>query len=67
MKVLVLFYSTYGHIYKLAQAIEEGVKKAGVDVDIKRVKETFDKELLEKIGATESIKEFEHIEIAEKN
>ena len=27
MKVLVLFYSTYGHVYRLAQAIADGVRE----------------------------------------
>jgi NAD(P)H dehydrogenase (quinone) len=39
-KVLVLYYSTYGHIEAMAQAIAEGVKSAGAAADIKRVPET---------------------------
>jgi len=39
-KVLVLYYSSYGHIEKLAEAIAEGARKAGATVDIKRVPET---------------------------
>jgi NAD(P)H dehydrogenase (quinone) len=39
-KVLVLYYSTYGHIEKMAQAIAEGARAAGAQVDIKRVPET---------------------------
>lgn len=39
-KVLVLYYSTYGHIEKMAQAVAEGAKSAGAQVDIKRVAET---------------------------
>ncbi len=39
-KVLVLYYSTYGHIEKMAQAVAEGAKAAGATVDIKRVPET---------------------------
>ncbi|CUS48722.1 MAG: NAD(P)H:quinone oxidoreductase, type IV [Idiomarinaceae bacterium HL-53] len=38
-KVLVLYYSSYGHIETMAQAIAEGARKAGADVDIKRVPE----------------------------
>ncbi len=38
MKLLVLFYSTYGHIYRMAQAVAEGAREVpGVDVVIKRV------------------------------
>jgi len=39
-KVLVLYYSSYGHIEKMAQAVAEGVRNAGAQVDIKRVPET---------------------------
>ena len=39
-KVLVLYYSTYGHIETMAQALAEGARSAGAEVDIKRVPET---------------------------
>jgi NAD(P)H dehydrogenase (quinone) len=39
-KVLVLYYSSYGHIETMAQAIAEGARSAGAEVDIKRVPET---------------------------
>lgn len=39
-KVLVLYYSTYGHIETMAGAIAEGARSAGATVDIKRVPET---------------------------
>jgi NAD(P)H dehydrogenase (quinone) len=39
-KVLVLYYSSYGHIETLASAIAEGARSAGASVDIKRVPET---------------------------
>jgi NAD(P)H dehydrogenase (quinone) len=39
-KVLVLYYSTYGHIETMAQAVAEGVREAGAEVTIKRVPET---------------------------
>ncbi len=38
-KVLVLYYSTYGHIETMAGAIAEGARGAGAEVDIKRVPE----------------------------
>lgn len=38
-KVLVLFYSAYGHIEQMAEAIAEGAREAGATVDIKRVPE----------------------------
>jgi NAD(P)H dehydrogenase (quinone) len=39
-KVLVLYYSTYGHIESMAQAVAEGARSAGASVDIRRVPET---------------------------
>jgi NAD(P)H dehydrogenase (quinone) len=39
-KVLVLYYSAYGHIETMAQAVAEGARSAGAAVDIKRVPET---------------------------
>jgi NAD(P)H dehydrogenase (quinone) len=38
-KVLVLYYSAYGHIEKMANAVAEGARQAGAAVDIKRVPE----------------------------
>jgi NAD(P)H dehydrogenase (quinone) len=39
-KVLVLYYSTYGHIEQMAEAVAKGVRETGATVDIKRVPET---------------------------
>jgi NAD(P)H dehydrogenase (quinone) len=44
-KVLVLYYSSYGHIEKLAEAVAEGARSAGAQVDIKRVPETVPTEI----------------------
>ena len=44
-KVLVLYYSTYGHIETMAQAVAEGARAAGATVDIKRVPETVPEEI----------------------
>ena len=38
-KILVLYYSAYGHIEKMAQAVAEGARQGGASVDIKRVPE----------------------------
>jgi len=39
-KVLILYYSTYGHVEKLAAAVAAGARETGATVDIKRVPET---------------------------
>ena len=38
-KVLVLYYSSYGHIEQMANAVAEGARAAGATVDVKRVPE----------------------------
>ena len=38
-KILILYYSSYGHIETMAQAVAEGARSAGATVDIKRVPE----------------------------
>jgi NAD(P)H dehydrogenase (quinone) len=39
-KVLVLYYSSYGHIETMAKAVAEGARSAGAQADIRRVPET---------------------------
>jgi NAD(P)H dehydrogenase (quinone) len=64
MKVLVVFYSTYGHVYKMAEAIVEGAKEfAGTEVEMRRVPETLSPEVLAKMGAVEAQKQFSHIPV----
>jgi len=47
-KVLVLYYSAYGHIEKMAEAVAEGARAAGATVDIKRVPELVPEEIAKK-------------------
>ena len=49
-KVLVLYYSSYGHIEKMAAAVAEGAREAGADVVVKRVPETVPEDLARKSG-----------------
>ena len=58
MKVLILYYSMYGHIHQMAQAVAEGVREAGAEAVLKRVPETLPPEVLEKMGATGAQKSF---------
>ncbi|HYZ24776.1 MAG TPA: NAD(P)H:quinone oxidoreductase [Rhodopila sp.] len=44
-KVLVLYYSTYGHIETMANAVAEGARQAGAEADVKRVPETAPEEV----------------------
>jgi NAD(P)H dehydrogenase (quinone) len=49
-KVLVLYYSSYGHIETMAQAVAEGVREAGAEAVIKRVTELVPEEVARKSG-----------------
>lgn len=50
-KVLVLYYSMYGHIETLAEAVAEGARRvSGVDVTVKRVPETMPPDAFAKAG-----------------
>ena len=57
MKVLVVFYSMYGHIGRMAEAIAEGAREVkGAEVELRRVPETLTPDVLEKMGAVEAQK-----------
>jgi NAD(P)H dehydrogenase (quinone) len=59
MKVLIVFYSMYGHVYRMAEAIAEGVKQVpGAEAILRRVPETLPEEVLKKMGALEPQKAF---------
>lgn len=47
-KVLVLYYSSYGHIEAMAKAVAEGAREAGATVDVKRVPELVPQDVAEK-------------------
>jgi NAD(P)H dehydrogenase (quinone) len=49
-KVLVLYYSAYGHIETMAHAVAEGARSAGAQVDVKRVPELVPEEVAKKSG-----------------
>lgn len=49
-KVLVLYYSSYGHVEKMAQAAAEGAREGGAEVDIKRVPELVPEEVARQSG-----------------
>jgi NAD(P)H dehydrogenase (quinone) len=64
-KVLVVYYSLYGHIYKMAEAVAEGVREvAGCEAVVKRVPETLPDDVLGKMGALDAQKGMAHIPVA---
>ena len=65
MKVFIVFYSMYGHIYNMAEAVAQGAREAGgVEVELRRVPETLPQDALEKMGAVEAQKAFAHVPVA---
>ena len=67
-KIAIIQYSMYGHIYKMAEAVAEGVREvAGCEATIKRVPETLSDEVLGMMGALEAQKGMAHIPVATVN
>lgn len=64
MKVIVLFYSMYGHIYRMAEAVSKGVQEVeGAVSELRRVPEILSGEILAKMGAIEAQKVFADIPV----
>ena len=65
MKIKVVFYSMYGHIYTMAEAVAEGAKEVnGAAVELFQVSELIPDEVLEKSGAKKARAAFAHIPVA---
>lgn len=65
MKVLVLFYSSYGHMYQMAQSAVAGAEEVeGSEVKIMRVPELLSDEVLGQIGALEAQKQWADVPVA---
>jgi NAD(P)H:quinone oxidoreductase type IV len=65
VKVQVVFYSTYGHVWRMAEAVGEGARSvAGAEVTLLQVPETLSAEVLEKMGATKARQAFAHVPVA---
>jgi NAD(P)H dehydrogenase (quinone) len=65
VKVHVIFYSMYGHVYRMAEAVLEGVKEvAGAEASLFQVAELTPDAMLEKSGAKTARAAFAHVPIA---
>jgi NAD(P)H:quinone oxidoreductase type IV len=65
-KVQIIFYSMYGHIYQMAEAVAEGAREvAGTEVTLYQVPELVPEEALERTGAKEAREAFAHVPVAE--
>lgn len=64
MKVLIVYYSMYGHIHQLARAVAQGAESVeGAEVALRRVPETLPDEVLAKMGATGTIRQQEDVPV----
>jgi NAD(P)H dehydrogenase (quinone) len=64
-KIQVIFYSMYGHIYRMAEAVTAGVREAGAgEVSLWQVPELCPDEILEKSGAAAARAAFAHVPVA---
>jgi NAD(P)H dehydrogenase (quinone) len=66
VRVKVIFYSLYGHVYQMAEAVTAGARSVpGAEVELSQVAETLPTEVLQKMGAIEAKKAFAHIPFAD--
>lgn len=66
VRVQVIFYSTYGHVYHLAQAVVAGCQEIPEsEVELFQVTETLSSDVLSKMGAMEAKRKFSHVPIAD--
>src|SRR4030042_4034025 len=65
MKAKVIFYSMYGHIFRMAEAVAEGAREVeGAEVQLLQVPELVPDQALEKSGAKKARQAFAHVPIA---
>jgi NAD(P)H dehydrogenase (quinone) len=64
VKVNVVFYSMYGHIYKMAEAVAEGAKSTGAQVGVFQIAETLPDNVLEQYGAKAAKAAFAKVPVA---
>ena len=68
MKVKIVFYSMYGHIYRMAEAVAEGAREVeGAEVELLQVSELVLDDVLEKSGAKKAREAFARIPVAKVN
>lgn len=64
MKALIVYYSCYGHVRKMAEAVAEGVSQIdGAQAVMRRVPETLPREVLKKMGALEAQEAMAHVPV----
>jgi NAD(P)H dehydrogenase (quinone) len=67
-QIQIVFYSMYGHVYRMAEAVAEGARSVpGAEVVLRQVPETLPAEALAKMGALEARTAFAHVPVAESD
>ena len=65
MQIQIIFYSMYGHIWRMAQAVEEGARSVeGAEVKLYQVPELIPEEALIRTGAKAAREQFAHVPVA---
>lgn len=66
VKIQVVFYSLYGHVWRMAEAVAEGARQVpGAQVELLQVAETLPADVIAKMGATDAKKAFAHVPVAD--
>jgi NAD(P)H dehydrogenase (quinone) len=63
-KIQVIFYSMYGHVYQMAEAVADGARDSGAEVSLWQVPELVPDEVLERSGAHAARATFAHVPVA---
>ncbi|MDD2509504.1 MAG: NAD(P)H:quinone oxidoreductase [Aliarcobacter skirrowii] len=63
VRIFIVYYSLYGHIHKMAQAVSEGMRDAGFEAELFRVPETLPDAVIEKMGAKSFQTEFQKLPV----
>jgi len=64
MTVKVVYYSMYGHVHAMAQAVAEGVSRVeGARAELRMVPETLPRDVLEKMGALEAVEMMKDVQL----
>lgn len=65
VRVQIIFYSMYGHIYRMAEAVAEGARQVqGAEVSLYQVPELLPDDVLVKMGAKQAKQAFAHVPFA---
>lgn len=66
VKIQVIFYSSYGHIWRMAESVAAGAREVpDAEVSLAQVPELMPEEALQKSGAAEARKAFAHVPVAQ--